>query len=213
MKFKLYEGQDLPGLWEVSIKIDGVRCHKTQTGYQSRKGKELYNIPSDKDFEVAEIYCGSFKSTIEATRTFTKEMPILPQEVYPLLPVVDKRLVIGYYTELSANTINNLFEYYHGVLNYEGLVLKQGDKYFKVKPEETHDVVVTGIFEGKGKYTGLLGGFKTAMGNVGTGLTDEERLLYYTDDIVGQTIEVSCMQLTPDGKFRHPRFVRLREDK
>ena len=30
---------------------------------------------------------------------------------------------------------------------------------------------------------------------------------------IGKTIEVEVMELTPTGKFRHPRFMRLRPDK
>jgi hypothetical protein len=62
MKFQTWSGEDLIGAWEVSIKIDGVRVHNTKEGKLSRKGKPLYNIP-DFEGEIAEVYCGSFKST------------------------------------------------------------------------------------------------------------------------------------------------------
>ena len=211
MKFKLWNKEDLEGSWEISIKIDGVRCHNTPDGKFSRKGKELYNIP---DFEggIAEIFCGSFKETIENTRTFTKEKTILNSHVYNLHPFIDKRLLIGEFENPTKEIIQELFEKYHS-LGYEGLILFNGKDRLKVKNKETFDVKIIGIFEGKGRNKGRLGGFITEMGNVGTGLTDEDRIKYYTKDIIGETIEVGCMELTPDGKFRHPRFIRMREDK
>jgi ATP-dependent DNA ligase len=95
---------------------------------------------------------------------------------------------------------------------YEGLVLRQGDRWLKVKPKETYDVLVTGIVEGTGKYAGKLGALITDMGKVGTGFTDKDREDLFTLPI-NTIIEVECMELTPKGKFRHPRFIRVRYDK
>lgn len=214
MKFKIWDGKDLKGLWEFYIKIDGVRCHKKPEGYFSRADKPLYNIPEGLDFEVAEIYCGDFKTTIENTRTFTKEMTILENEVYQLLPNIDKRLCLETYDNPPAEFIYNMFKEIH-LLGYEGLILynKKTDIRLKVKSEETHDVKVIGIFEGKGRNKNKLGGFITEQGKVGTGLTDKDREQYFTKEMIGKIIEVKCMEITPKGKFRQPRFVRLREDK
>ena len=98
-------------------------------------------------------------------------------------------------------------------LGYEGLVIFTDKYMYKVKPEETFDVVVTGVIPGAGKHLGRMGALTTEMGDVGTGFTDIEREQFTEEFIVNQTIEVSCMMLTPDGKFRHARFCRLREDK
>ncbi len=102
-------------------------------------------------------------------------------------------------------------------LGHEGLVLRQGDRWLKVKPEETHDVVITGYHEGRGKHVGKLGYVTTAKGDVGSGFTDAEReILWYeakAGKLVGQVVEVNCMQITSDGQFRHPSFVRMRPDK
>jgi DNA ligase-1 len=211
MKFKVWNKENLTGIWEVSLKIDGVRCHKIDGKHYSRKDKELYNIP-DVDFEIAEIFCGDFKTTIENTRTFKSSKTILPEHIYLLHPKLDKRLLIGNFENPTSENILDLFQKYHQ-LGYEGLILKQDNTYLKVKNIETYDVVITDIFEGKGRLKGKLGGFVTTMGNVGTGLTDEERVLYFTKDIIGETIEVECMEITSDNKFRHPRFKRMRYDK
>jgi ATP-dependent DNA ligase len=50
------------------------------------------------------------------------------------------------------------------------------------------------------------------MGKVGTGFSDAMRKEDWNSRI-GEFIEVECMQLTPDGKFRHPRFLKRRWDK
>jgi ATP-dependent DNA ligase len=102
-------------------------------------------------------------------------------------------------------------------LGYEGLVLRQGDVWIKIKPAETHDVAITGFVEGRGKHLGRLGYVTTAKGDVGSGFTDTEREILWAEaqagTLVGQVIELSCMQFAPAGQFRHPFFVRMRPDK
>ncbi len=210
MKYKTWGKEDLIGDWEFSYKIDGVRCHNTTNGHRSRSDKPLYNIPNFEG-SVAEIFCGDFKTTIEKTRTSSKEMLILPEEVYTLVPL-DSRLYIGQYTNPTKEFIEDkMAGAIH--LGYEGLVLKKDTVRLKVKPKENYDVTITDIFEGKGKYKNKLGGFVTQMGNVGSGFSDKEREELFKTSLIGTIVEVSCMQLTADGKFRHPVFVRLRPDK
>ena len=69
------------------------------------------------------------------------------------------------------------------------------------------------MVEGTGKYVGMLGAFVTPMGRVGTGLTDAQRVEFFGDHMIGQTIEVEAMEVTGDGKLRHARFLRHRFDK
>lgn len=211
MKFKLWDSGDLKGIWEVYIKIDGVRCHKVEGNYVSRKGKPLYNIP-ELDFEIAEIYCGDFKTTIENTRTFLTSKNISTSEVYELVPNIDPRLKIAVLNDPTKEEIQALFNSQVSQ-GYEGLVLYNGKTRLKVKSIETFDIPILDIYEGKNKYTGMLGGFVTEKGKVGSGFTDQERRDYFTEKIIGTTIEVKCMELTATGKFRHPIFLRLREDK
>ncbi len=96
---------------------------------------------------------------------------------------------------------------------YEGLILRQDKRWLKVKPIDTFDVEILSLIEGKGKYKGKLGALVTSLGNVGTGFTDEEREDIWENKYIGNTVEVSYMHLTEDGKFRHPRFLRIRFDK
>ncbi len=210
IKAKLWSGNDLTGEWLVTLKLDGVRVLFTDKGPVSRKDKILHNIPTNHRIKDAEVFVGSFKKTITAVRTHNLvELPL--DALYSLEPL-DTRLIITTLNSPSKEIINHLL----GEVNskgHEGLILRQGDTWLKVKPEETFDVTVVSQVEGLGKNVGKLGALVTSMGNVGTGFTDKERIEYWTNSLVGETVEVSCMSLTEDGKFRHPRFVRVRYDK
>lgn len=214
IKAKEWEGNCLNGKWTVSQKIDGVRAFFTDAGVFSRNGKPLYNMQQLHQSGIRgdfEVYLGDFKSTIQATRSKNKNITITKKNLYSLDPL-DSRLELMYLTNPDPIDIIELLEM---VLDYgvEGLVLRQGDKWLKVKPFKSFDVMVTGVIEGTGKYVGMLGAFMTDMGKVGTGFTDKDRKEYFSPDMLGKTIEVKCMELTKDGMFRHPVFMRIREDK
>jgi len=98
--------------------------------------------------------------------------------------------------------------------------LKRSYGWLKMKNEETHDLIVTGRFEGTGKYEGMLGGlicdFNGVEVRVGGGFTDEQRREIWAApeaEVVGRMIEVEAHERTPDGSLRHPRFLRWRDDK
>tara|TARA_R110000851_G_scaffold323397_1_gene490060 strand:+ start:381 stop:1040 length:660 start_codon:yes stop_codon:yes gene_type:complete len=215
IKAKNWDGNDLTGQWLIDYKIDGVRAIHTEDGWVSRNNKPLYNLqeipPSWKDIEV---YDTDWSKSVSLCRTKVG-VPISTRQVYKLANRYNKDLSIGVCSNplalnIDAHLVRALSK------GYEGLVLKQGDTWLKVKPVETYDVKVIGVKEGKGKNANKLGAFITDMGNVGTGFTDEERQdlwRRYQNLNEPLTIEVECMELTPNGKFRHPRFVHIRFDK
>lgn len=216
MKFikpKLWKGNDLKGCWLITYKIDGVRMLRDEDGKPvSRSGKPLYNLDHvSKGVTDAEIFYTDWESSVSLVRTKDAE-PVKRDHVYPL-NMHDPRLIVGVFDSpikehISAELVKATDR------GYEGLVLIQGDVQLKVKPKETYDVEVLGMVEGTGKYVGMLGALETSMGKVGTGFTDEDRRNFYTAGvIVGSTVEVDCMSLTKSGKFRHPRFIRVRWDK
>jgi hypothetical protein len=218
---RAWNGNKLAGDWLVTLKLDGVRAiwHDEQ-GWLSRANKPLYNIPAWQPGRPrdCEIFVGSFNDTIRATRTKLlkgNEPSILPEQMYGLDPL-DPRLLCGTLADPTADEILGQLQSANG-LGYEGLVLRRGDHWIKVKPEETHDVTITGFVEGCGKHAGRLGYVKTPMGNVGSGFTDKEREILWAeakaDKLIGQVIEVSCQRFTPAERFRHPFFVRMRPDK
>lgn len=163
-------------------------------------------------------YVGTFRDSIRATRTkFPREdTPSITREhLYGLEPL-DPRLRWG--TLINPTRADILAQLQRANnLGYEGLVLRQRDHWIKIKPEETHDVAITGYGAGKGKHQGRLGYVTTTKGAVGAGFTDDERDILWAEAkaerLIGQVIEVSCMQFTPNSQFRHPYFVRMRPDK
>lgn len=215
MNFELWNHEDLTGTYEISIKIDGISCVNTNNGKFSKDGKELYNIP---DFEgsIAEIFCGTWENTMSKVRSSTKIIPVLPDEIYIIEPSIDERLFISVEKDPTKELILSIFNSIREK-GFEGLILKNisTNIRYKVKDTVTYDVKITGLYEGKtGWCVGKLGGFITPMGNVGGGFTKEQRVEFFNDTtLIGKTVEVACMELTPKGKFRHSRFIRFREDK
>lgn len=213
IKPKPWDGRSLSGEWLVTRKLDGVRAIRAPSGYVSRRGKPLHNLGHllDGGPDDAEVFLGSLSETVTAVRTVTREVTVHREHLYSLDPP-DPRLVLGVVTDPGADEIRAALAE-RNALGDEGLVLRRGDTWLKVKRRDNHDVVVTAVVEGTGKYVGMLGAFETAMGRVGTGFSDDDRVRFFTPDMVGETIEVSCMELTEDGKFRLPVFVRHRFDK
>jgi len=206
---EVWDGRDLEGEWEITYKIDGVRALITDGVAVSRSNKPLYNLEHmpTGDFE---IYLGSWEESVSAVRTHDGSY-IDHSCAYSLDPL-DPRLFKEVLTDPPAGAIRAIMYAAIGE-GYEGLVLRQGDRWIKIKPTENADVKIIGLKEGKGRNAGRLGAFITEFGNVGVGLTDDLRTEYWDQDLIGETIEVKFWEYTPAGKFRQPRFIRMRWDK
>lgn len=203
----------------VSYKIDGVQARWDEGGIaKSRAGKTLHNLPHRPPGTVAEVFLGDFKSSISAVKTH-RGPEILDEAIYQLHPEVDPRLVRSYWLHgLSNDSVQYAFE---GAIarGYEGIVLHVATdpvlgtiECFKLKTVFTHDVLVYDMKLGTGRNSERMGALKTDKGWVGTGFTDKQRVDFTADPPLGKMIEVECMSLTESGKFRHPRFIRIRED-
>lgn len=215
-----WSGQALSGEWLVTIKVDGVRAlWDDNRGWLSRAGRPLYHIPPwQAGARDCELYVHSFRETIVATRTkyATAETPIIRQcHLYGLNPI-DPRLHLGTLSDPGADDIRLQLTRVRA-LGYEGLVLRQGQRWIKVKPFETHDLPITGFVEGRGKHAGMLGFITTERGSVGSGFSVEERRDLWAEAsagaLIGQVAEIACMELSAAGKLRHPTFIRMRPDK
>jgi DNA ligase-1 len=215
---KKWDNQALQGIWEISIKIDGVRVLIKDGQVLSRAGKVLHGLReaschlTEGDYE---FFLGDFKNTISITRNHTiKHWDEIKEGFYRLLPTVDERLLVGLFLDPTKEEIQFIFKTYTDK-GYEGLMLKQGDVLIKIKSTYTADIKVLGMLEGTGRNKGRLGAVITSRGKVGTGFSDadREKLWQAKDSLIGSLIEVSYMELTPSGKFRHPRFERVRDDK
>jgi DNA ligase-1 len=113
----------------------------------------------------------------------------------------------------------------------EGLMLNRDSKYYrkrhngilKVKRFYTVDLRVIGYEEGSGRLAGKLGAFvvdyKGNTLNVGSGMTDEQRVDFWSlgDELIGRIIEVKYKEESKDKKtglnsLQFPIFVALREE-
>lgn len=220
IKAKPWKGTTLKGVWRVTIKVDGARMLRDPKGNPvSRAGKPLYNLSHiPKEITDAEIFNTNWETSMGLVRSSVNGSPVPLDFVYSLDPV-DPRLQLGSIQDPTPQLILGMMETQIARGN-EGLILRQGDKWLKVKPKDTADLKVTGFQAGTGKHNGKMGALITKYGKIGTGFSDEERSWWQTMfDLHGlqwlqqQLIEVEYMELTSGGKFRHPRYLRLRDDK
>jgi DNA ligase-1 len=212
-KMKVYKNQHLEGTVILTRKLDGVQAiWGLDNQARSRNDKPLYNLPQLEEGIKAEIFLGSFKSSISAVKTHGGVL-IDKEHIYTLFPVIDERLFI---TEIINPHPETIEMHFNDVLDNgdEGLVLhfKDGREPLKVKKKDDASVRVTDIIEGTGRNKGRLGALMTDKGKVGTGFTDHDREALYTPNIIGMYIDVSFMEITADGKMRHPRFIKIRPD-
>lgn len=127
-------------------------------------------------------------------------------------------------------TTEEFMRYYDRFLDqgYEGAMIKdpmglyrfrKHKDWIKLKPADDLDLRVESLVQGEGKYFGMLGAaivtYKGKRVRVGTGFSDEQRQQFWAspNSIKGKIIEVQFHEETPDGSLRHPRFVKIREDK
>jgi DNA ligase-1 len=106
--------------------------------------------------------------------------------------------------------INPNIPYYKG---------KKSNKMLKLKTFETEDVVVVDVYEGEGKYVGMMGGMLVLQPNgehcdVGSGFTDKDRQEMWDnpDSVRNRIIECAFQEYTPDNKMRFPVFKRFRDN-
>lgn len=214
MKFKQYKGETFEGCTVITYKIDGVRVHIKDGVARSRNNKPLYNIPNMVD-GVYEAFIDDWNTTTSIVRTqnYNGDKTLHQVNLYELDPI-DLRLIktVDHIKIDEDDVKRHLDESLK--LGYEGLVIINDDKYYKVKPVYSYDVEVKGIIPGTGKHQNKMGALITDNGNVGTGFNDSEREQFNVpENIIGSIIEVECMGLTKNNKFRHPRFIRKRWDK
>lgn len=114
---------------------------------------------------------------------------------------------------------------------YEGVMLKSPDApyeckrttaWLKLKPFIEVSLAITAIEEGTGKNVGKLGAFvcegtddgKLIRVNVGSGFSDTQRDDYFTEELIGDIVEVRADAVTQnqDGSYslRFPRFRHFR---
>ena len=109
----------------------------------------------------------------------------------------------------------------------EGTVLKNvnspyGVNWVKCKRVADFSVIVSGFKPGQGKYQGSLGAVAVSVFDNGklrevgfaSGMDDATRHAIWNarEQWLGKTIDVSAQEITKDGRMRHPRWLRERDD-
>lgn len=214
------KGKDLKGTWQLTLKIDGARMLRRPDGTPvSRADKPLYNLEHiSKEIKDAEIFDNNWETSMGLVRRSVNGSPVCPTKVYSLDPL-DPRLDLGTHEAPTHGFLQGLMEK-KVKEGYEGLIVRQGDKWLKYKPSDTADVFVTGFQEGTGKHLGKMGALLTNYGKVGTGFSDEDREWwqkmydkYGIKWLTAQLIQCTFMEWTKAGKMRHPVMEAHRIDK
>lgn len=139
------------------------------------------------------------------------------------------------YVGCDIQQVNNLYNVAREN-GWEGLMINIADAPYqskrtkdllKVKTFLSADVLVVDIYEGTGRYKGMLGGVTFEFENkdkrwrcdCGSGFSEEERKQFWHDKTVlaGKIIEVQYFEISrdKDGNYsmRFPVFLRIRDDK
>tara|TARA_R110002020_G_scaffold89062_4_gene217960 strand:+ start:2506 stop:3225 length:720 start_codon:yes stop_codon:yes gene_type:complete len=212
-----WKGEDLKGTWVFTRKLDGIRMLRDAEGNPvARSGKPLYNLQDiPKEITDAEIFDTDFETSTSLCRSSVNGKAVSKSQAYSIFPL-DPRLYLSTIENPSAECIKQCLQERLDVGD-EGLILRQGMKWIKIKPKDTADVRVTGFQEGKGKHEGRCGAILTNYGKLGTGFSDEQRemfqKLFDNGELIGIILECSFMEWTKYGKMRHPVFERIRYDK
>lgn len=130
-----------------------------------------------------------------------------------------------------ADSLEEAWQFAHKIIDRggEGAVLKnphalyapgkRNQDMIKLKKGVSFDLEVVGVYEGRGKYTGTLGGL-TCKWKDGelisvSGMTDAQRYEWweYRSTIIGKIVQVDAMCVSSKGLLREPRFKGIREDK
>ena len=95
---------------------------------------------------------------------------------------------------------------------------RRSKAWIKLKPEETIDYPIIGLFEGKGRLTGTLGGLTLRKQNgdalgVGSGFTDAVRAELWErgNELIGKMCEVK-FQPGREGAAEFAVFSKIRDD-
>lgn len=141
------------------------------------------------------------------------------------------KLVPIQYAGCDENVIDKFLEM-ADTNGWEGLMLNKNCHYYckrhtglvKIKTFKYSDLRIVGYEEGTGKYEGMLGAvvvdYKGTKVNVGSGLSDEQRIDYWQnpDDLIGKICMVKYKEETSDKKtglksMQFPTWCQLRLDR
>ena len=164
----------------------------------------------------------------EADCDFVERCMIM-KDIMDYMPVEDF-LAYQIVKHHRVHSLKHAYEFFTAAreLGYEGFMLKTLEHFYqgkrswdwqKMKNISEVEAWVTGIYEGKGKYQGQMGGVLIEIDGVetrvGGGWSDEQRERYYRDPslVIDRLGEFLYHEKNPNGALREPRFYRWRDDK
>jgi ATP-dependent DNA ligase len=127
----------------------------------------------------------------------------------------------------ESNNKSNLFERIVYINGGEGVVLKDisapyGSGWVKVKKVQDDTVVIMGYTAGRNKYENMVGAIRFGQYVDGhlmelgqcSGIEDSFRLMLTKEgnSFIGRVMQIKFQERLASGKFREPRFMRLRPD-
>lgn len=152
----------------------------------------------------------------------------------------DVRILPTLYVGKDVDQINHLLDVIVE-MGGEGIMLnnpnatyihKRTDALLKYKQVKNIDMLVTNVYEGSGKYVGMVGSLECHLKlddgrlvscNVGAGFSDSERTLWFRNKelIKGKIVQVAYHEITQERSFvgtnfyslRFPRLIKVRKDK
>lgn len=183
-------------------------------------------------FDMVPIKEWNSQKTTETYETRLKHINTLvkPLELHHIVIVPTSRV---YYKDNPEDLkeIVDTFHYYLSI-GWEGLMIKNADSVYefkrsknllKMKLMDTIDLEVVELYEGTGKYKGMLGGvyveYKGNKVGVGSGWNDEQRQKYWDNpnEILGKTIEIAYQAETKNKQgglsLSFPVVKQVRKDK
>lgn len=183
-------------------------------------------------FDMVPISEWTSRKTTETLETRTKRIHelVMPLNLKHIRVVPTSRV----YYKNNPEDMQEIVETFHYYLSigWEGLMIKNWDaKYefkrsknlLKMKLMDTIDLEVIELFEGEGKYKGMMGGaivdYKGYRVGVGSGWKDEEREYYWgnKNELVGKTIEIAYQAETKNKEgglsLSFPVVKSIRYDK
>ena len=155
---------------------------------------------------------------------------VQPLELPNVIPIISSKVFL----KADKSAIPEILNLFHQFVSqgWEGAMIKDLDSPYqwkrtkallKMKLMDTVDLVVDEIYEGTGKYKGMLGGvycnYKGNKLGIGSGFNDSQRIEFWENPnaIIGKTIEVKYQAETTNKQglksLSFPIFKSIRDDK
>jgi len=222
---------------ESSVVLDGELLHKTRTRTSSTVNKiiKAEKVAADADQELEFVIFDILPLDVFLEQ---KESDFYFDRHIKLRGVInssDTNTKITPAKSFIAHNFDEVEKLFNRVkaAGGEGIMLKtlkgryefkRSKQWIKIKGVYRTTLKIMSLVPGKGKFTGMLGAFlcSTSDGmlivNVGTGLTEEERVTFNSPEMIGKLVEVQFndVQKTKDtGEIflDFPVFKYIREDK